>query len=394
MIIGIPSSNPRDSIPPLDDPEFEAVTAAGEWLDGREPGALFRIGDDVRFFPLRILTFHEVVNLKVGGRPAVVTFCPLCNTAVVFDPTVDGEELRFGVSGLLRFSDLVMWDSKTDTLWQHVTGEGIVGDLAGTQLELLPSSIISWEDFQRSFSDGKVLSRQTGFSRSYGQNPYVGYSSSTRPFLCDGEIDQRFPAPERVVGVTIGEADKAFPFRVIVGARVVNDKIGGAPIAVFWGADTADALDSSNISEGQAIGTGIAFDRRVNGQVLTFVANGDDTFTDEQTGSTWDLLGRAVDGPLVGEQLGPVVHATTSGSPGRRSTRTTRSTPARPNNQPDRGRLQPGARCNDGCGAGRGRQRAPRRTRRSPLRAGPGFPLEALFDLAHNRNSDPPLTVP
>ncbi|MFQ5948586.1 MAG: DUF3179 domain-containing (seleno)protein, partial [Acidimicrobiia bacterium] len=308
LIIGIPSSDPRDSIPPLDDPEFETVGAAAEWLDGREPGVLFRIGDDVRFFPLRILTFHEVVNLEIGGRPAVVTFCPLCNTAVAFDPTVDGEVLRFGVSGLLRFSDLVMWDSKTDGLWQQITGEGIVGDLAGTQLELLPSSIISWEDFQRSFPEGKVLSRQTGFRRNYGTNPYVGYSSSTRPFLFDGELDERFPALERVVGVTIDGEDKAFPFSVIAGSRVVNDTVGGAPIVVFWGSDTADALDSSDITQGQAVGTGIAFDRRMNGQVLSFVANGDDTFTDEETGSTWDLLGRAVNGPLDGEQLTTVVH--------------------------------------------------------------------------------------
>ena len=308
LILGVSASDPRDAIPPLDDPHFETVTAAGGWLDRREPGVLFGIADDVRFFPLRIITFHEIVNLEVGQLPAVVTFCPLCNTAVAFDPRIGSDVLRFGVSGLLRFSDLVMWDSQTETLWQQAMGEGIVGDLAGTQLLLLPSSIISWEDFQRSHPAGHVLSRQTGFSRSYGQNPYVGYSSSTRPFLFEGEIDQRFPALERVVAVTVGEADKAFPFSVMVGLKVVNDEVGGVPIAVFWGADTADALDSSTISEGQAIGTGIAFDRRRDGQVLTFAANSDDTFTDQETGSIWDLLGRAVDGQLVDKQLHTVIH--------------------------------------------------------------------------------------
>jgi cytochrome c biogenesis protein CcdA/thiol-disulfide isomerase/thioredoxin len=308
LIGGIPAADPRDVIPPLDSPEYESVGAASEWLEGREPGVLVEVGDDVRFFPLRIMTFHEIVNDNIGGRPVVVTFCPLCNTAVVFDPTVGGDVLRFGVSGLLRFSDLVMWDSATETLWQQITGEAIVGELAGTQLELLPSAVIAWDEFQESFPEGRVLSRQTGFQRSYGTNPYVGYSSSTQPFLFDGDIDDRFPALERVVGVTVGEADKAFPFSIISGPRVVNDSVGDVPVAIFWGSDTADALDTANIAEGATVGTGIAFDRRVAGDVLTFTANGDDTFTDTKTSSTWDLLGQATAGPLEGEQLDTVVH--------------------------------------------------------------------------------------
>jgi cytochrome c biogenesis protein CcdA/peroxiredoxin len=308
LIGGIPASDPRDIIPPLDFPEYESVADASEWLEGREPGVLVEVGDDVRFFPLRIMTFHEIVNDTIGGRPVVVTFCPLCNTAVVFDPTVDGDVLRFGVSGLLRFSDLVMWDSTTETLWQQITGEAIVGELAGTQLELLPSAVIGWDEFRTSFPEGRVLSRQTGFERNYGTNPYVGYSSSSRPFLFDGELDDRFPALERVVGVTVGDADKAFPFSVISGPRVVNDTVGDTPVAIFWGSDTADALDTASIEEGQAVGTGIAFDRRVAGDVLTFTANGDDTFADVETGSTWDLLGRATAGPLEGEHLDTVVH--------------------------------------------------------------------------------------
>ena len=307
--VGIPSSDPRDSIPPLDAPEYESVRSAAAWLDDREPGVLFTEGDDSRFFPLRILTFHEVVNDTIGARPVVVTFCPLCNTAVVFDSRVDGEALRLGVSGLLRNSDLVMWDSATDSLWQQINGEGIVGAHAGAQLELLSSSVVRWGDFADAFPDGQVLSQQTGFSRNYGQNPYEGYSSSTRPFLFEGDVDERYPALERVVGVTVTGDDKAFPFSVIAEAKVVNDVVGGRPIVVLWGAeDTADALDSSDITEGQSVGTGVAFFRTLDGQVLTFDSVGPDRFTDAETGSTWDLLGRAIDGPLSGSQLDGAVH--------------------------------------------------------------------------------------
>ena len=307
--VGIPSSDPRDLIPPLDNPEFETVVDASQWLDAREPGVLFELDGLARFYPLRILTFHEIVNDNFNGTPIVVTFCPLCNTSVVFNPVVNGQTLRFGVSGLLRNSDLVMWDGTTETLWQQINGDAIVGELAGTQLELLGASVIRWGDFQESHPDGDVLSRQTGHSRSYGRNPYTGYSSSQRPFLFNGEIDDRFPALNRVVGVTVNSVDKAYPFQLISPVGAVNDVVGDIPIVVLWGAfDTADALDTSNIVEGQSIGTGVAYFSTVDGQALTFTSLGNDLFTDAETGTTWSLLGRATDGPLAGSQLELTVH--------------------------------------------------------------------------------------
>ena len=114
---------------------------------------------------------------------------------------------------------------------------------------------------------------------------------------------------ERVVGVTIGDSSKAFPFSVIAEEQAVNDEIGGTPVVVLWGAsDTADALDAGAITEGEAIGTGVAYERTVNGQVLTFTANGNDTFTDEDTGTTWNLLGIALDGELTGSRLSIATH--------------------------------------------------------------------------------------
>ncbi len=306
FLLGIQMVDPRDRIPPIDRPQFESITAA-DWLDEREPGALVQFNDEVRFYPLSLLTRHEVVNDRFGDIPVVVTFCPLCNTAITFDARVDGEALRFGVSGLLRNSDLVMWDSGTTTLWQQITGEAVVGQLAGTQLELIPTSIVSYGDALENFPDALSLARETGFSIQYGTNSYNEYSSSVSPFLFDGEPDDRFPALSRVVGVNLDE-DKAYPFSLISEKLAVNDEVSGIPIAVLWGSDTADALDSRVIADSQAIGTGIAFDRRVGDQTLTFASIGDSQFTDAETGSTWTLLGKAVDGPLEGEQLETVQH--------------------------------------------------------------------------------------
>ena len=311
LLIGIFAPDPRDVIRPIDEPIFEDVAQIGDRLQPQEPGAVVEVDGDARFYPLRIMTAHEIVNDEIAGIPVAVTYCPLCNTAAVFDRRVEGTVLRFGVSGLLRNSDLVMWDSATHSLWQQITGEGIVGRFAGTQLEFVPSALVRWEDFRSEHPDGRVLALDQGLpGYNYGRNPYEGYSSRPTPFgFFQGDPDPRFPALERVVGIRVAGSTKAYPFSVIAQERVVNDVVDGVPVVVFWGAaDTADALDAGQVADGRGIGTGIAFSPVVDGQTLTFVAVDDTTFRDEQTGSQWSLLGTAVDGPLAGYELGLVVH--------------------------------------------------------------------------------------
>lgn len=311
LIIGIGRPDPRDAIPPIDDPQFETVEEASQWLVDREPVVLLELGGTARAYPLRILTSHEVANDEVEGRSVVVTYCPLCNSAVTFDREVGGQVLRFGVSGLLRNSDLVMWDRQTESLWQQITGEGIVGELAGTMLEFIPSPLASWGDFRAEFPDGRVLSRDQGIypPELYSTQPYAGYDSSTNPFLFRGTPDDRYPAMERVVAVRIDGTNKAYPFSVISQERVVNDEVAGTPILVVFGADdTASVLDSGDVATGRAVGVGLAFERAVGDEVLTFEVQGEDRFADRETGSTWDLFGNALDGPLAGETLTPVVN--------------------------------------------------------------------------------------
>ena len=154
---------PRDGIPPLDFPSFTTVAQADDWLEAREPVIAFELNGETKAYPLQVLTWHEIVNDTVGGVPVVATFCPLCNSAIVFDRRLDGEVYDFGVSGNLRNSDLIMWDRQTESWWQQLTGEGIVGELTGKQLALLPATIIAWEDFKATYPDSAVLSRETGF---------------------------------------------------------------------------------------------------------------------------------------------------------------------------------------------------------------------------------------
>ncbi|HSH79934.1 MAG TPA: DUF3179 domain-containing protein, partial [Herpetosiphonaceae bacterium] len=300
---------PRDAIPPIDQPRFETVDQANRWLKAREPVIHVAIGSDVRAYPLQILTWHEIVNDEVGDVPVAITFCPLCNTAIAFDRRLDGRTLDFGTSGNLRHSDLVMWDRQTESWWQQITGEAIVGALTGRQLQMLPATIVAWEEFARQFPHGRVLSRDTGFDRNYGENPYVGYDNvDNPPFLFDGELDGRLPPKERVVTVSLGGEDVAVPFSTLAARRVIHETVGGQPVIVFWQEGTASALDQSEIAGSRDVGATGVYKPEVDGRHLTFAWE-DGAFVDRETGSRWSMLGQATAGPLQGKQLMPVVHA-------------------------------------------------------------------------------------
>jgi len=147
---------------------------------------------------------------------------------------------------------------------------------------------VSLGDVKANFPEAIALAADEGFGKGYRGNLYAGYSSRPTPYpgFADAPADDRFHALDQVVGVTIDDQTKAYPFRTLVSTPVVNDEVGGEPIVVFWGGDTADALDASLISKAAAVGPGVAYLRRVGGQVLTFTSNADGTFTDQQTGSS------------------------------------------------------------------------------------------------------------
>ncbi len=304
-----PGGPPRDGIPPIDDPRFVSVEEAGSWLKPWEPVIHLSVGGEARAYPLQILIWHEIVNDTLGGVPVAVTFCPLCNTAIAFDRRVGNRTLDFGTTGNLRKSDLVMWDRQTESWWQQVTGEAIVGELTGHNLRVLPATIVGWQEFRAGFPEGRVLSRETGFSRAYGTNPYVGYDDvNSPPFLYESQTDGRLPPKERVVTVSLGGEDVAYPFSVLRERRVIADMVGGEQIVVFYVPGTNSALDKSSIGESRDVGSAAVYSPWVDGSELSFHwRNG--AFLDDQTGTRWMILGMAEAGPLDGKQLEPVAHA-------------------------------------------------------------------------------------
>jgi Protein of unknown function (DUF3179) len=300
---------PPDGIPPIDDPEFMPAREVS-FLDDREPVLVVDVRGEARAYPLQIMTWHEIVNDEIGGVPVTVTYCPLCNTGIAFErPTIDGQLLDFGTSGKLYNSNLLMYDRQTETYWAQATGRAVVGELTGEQLTFVPARILSFEDFRAEHPDGPVLSRDTGHERPYGDNPYAGYDSTDQPFLFTGDPDPRLPATARVLGIARAGDVVAFPYEAlnehaVNGWAVVTERIDGEPVAVFWKAGTASALDSGEIAEGRDVGAIAAYRPEADGRALTFEPR-EQGIVDIETGSVWSILGRAESGPLAGEQLVP-----------------------------------------------------------------------------------------
>ena len=297
---------PKDGIPAIDKPRFVPSQEASRWLDARDPVIVFEHEGNARAYPLQILMFHEIVNDTVGGLPVAVTFCPLCNASIVFNRKLGGEVLDFGTTGKLRKSDLVMYDRQSESWWQQFTGKGIVGRYAGATLVQLSSTIAAFEDFRKGYPRGRVLSRQTGFNRPYGKNPYRGYDRfGDIPFLFRDPVDPRLPAMERVLGVTYGGKTRIYPFAVLAASPVINDEIGGEPIAVLSQEGMLSALDAEIIRDSRRVPAAAAYSRRQNERILSFERR-DGRAVDRETGSAWDIFGRAIAGPLKGTRLKPM----------------------------------------------------------------------------------------
>ena len=304
-----PGGPGRDEIPPLDSPTFVAITEAVSWLQDLEPVVVLEFNGDVRAYPLQLLIWHEIVNDVVAGVPVAVTYCPLCNSAVAFHRTLDDTVYDFGTTGYLRHLDLIMWDRQTESWWQQITGEAIVGELTGKRLDILPVSIGPWKDFKKAHPDGMVLSRNTGYGRPYGQSLYPSLDriDEQSPSV-EGPGGVSLPVMERVVGVTIDEVSVAFPYSTLARERVVNHAIGGTDVVVFYEPETLTPFqDSDEESDVRSVGAAGVFSPHLNGRKLTFKFS-DDGIVDVETGSRWNLLGQANEGPLTGQRLEPVLH--------------------------------------------------------------------------------------
>ncbi len=242
---------PKDGIPSIDKPIFTPAIEIKD-LAPNEPVIGLDIGGDARAYPLRILIWHEIVNDVVGGRPVSVTYCPLCNSAVVFDRRVGERLLDFGTTGKLRNSDLLMYDRQTETWWQQFTGEAIVGELLGAELKLIPARLEPFAEFKARHPTGKVLVPNDPGVRRYGANPYAGYDTSSTPFLYRGDMPKGIEPMARVVVV---KADRKAPVIVAMEHLRRSGTLVVKGVRLSWRAGQSSALDAAEITKGRDVGT-------------------------------------------------------------------------------------------------------------------------------------------
>lgn len=253
----------KDGIPSIDKPLFKLV-ADEHQLAPNEPVIGVEIAGDARAYPLRILIWHEIVNDTVGNLPVAVTYCPLCNSGIVFDRRVASQVLDFGTTGKLRNSDLVMYDRQTETWWQQFTGEALVGSLLGTDLKMIPAHLEPFSEFRARHPGGRVLVPNDPRSRRYGSNPYSGYDTSKVPFLYRGDMPKGIEPMARVIVVRRESVEP-----VIVTLALVRQKkhLSIGSITLTWREGQASAIDAPEIAKGRDIGTVEASSTATDGTV-------------------------------------------------------------------------------------------------------------------------------
>lgn len=283
----------KDGIPAITDPVFAADWSAVDDSLSDDSRVIGVVRDgDARAYPLAVLNWHEIVN-DTFDVPVLVTYCPLCGSGVVADRRIDGETAVFGVSGLLWNSDLVMYDTVTDSLWSQLLGTAIRGPATGEELTLLPATMATWGEWRGEFPETQVLLpppesntvRGRRQARDYDRDPYAGYDRSARIGIGYNDFsDDRLDPKASVVGVYADGVARAYPLEAVWEAGVVNDTVGDLPVVV-----------SASVT-----GSLVAYDRRVDGETLTFERD-PPTAADDETGtpllragdSAWGLLSGA-----------------------------------------------------------------------------------------------------
>lgn len=220
----------KDGIPAILNPKFVKANRA-QFLRKDDIVIGYSAGGQTRAYPLRILVWHELVNDTVGGTPIVVSYCPLCATAMVFARRAGGKNLTFGVSGLLYESDVLMYDRQTDSLWSQLKMQAVAGPMAGTKLTWLPSEQMSWEAWRKKYPGSEVLSTETGFPRNYGHTPYKGYQSSGDTMFPVTKYRNELPQKTLVIGVIVNGVAKAYPLDNLTSLR---DTVGGQAIRIQY----------------------------------------------------------------------------------------------------------------------------------------------------------------
>mgnify|MGYP006292958041 FL=1 len=281
----------KDGIPALTDPDLIPVSAVG-YLRDSDLVIGVKVGNDSRAYPHAILDWHEIINDDIGSASIAITYCPLTGSGIGWDRFVNGSKTTFGVSGLLYNSNLIPYDRATDTEWSQMKLQAVHGELAGQTVQTHPVLETTWATWKTIAPNSPVVSTNTGYNRSYGTYPYGDYRTNHNNLIFPvSERDNRLPAKQRVLGVLLQNAAKAYPIAAFGnGVSVIQESLDNTAIVV---------------AGSQEHNFAVAFERQVNGEVLMFEALNDQLplILKDEAGNSWNIWGQAVDGPDKGATL-------------------------------------------------------------------------------------------
>jgi len=309
---------PKDALPTLDFPKFINKNDKSFNFYEYEPVIVISFKGETKAYPLSLLTMFELSNDSLGGEQLMITFCPMCNAAMVFNRKInkDNKEylLTFGISGLLMHNDMIMYDKQTNTWWEQLMGEAIVGELAGTELKMMRALIISVKDYYDRYPEGKILSSEgiNIVDKTSGHRPFYHLNHDNKhidsTYYLPEKVDNRLPPLERVLDIHVEDHIKIYPFSAIAKKGVINEVFDNMHFVIFYHKDMVSVLDEDKLSKSKHIGSATAFRSNLEGVNYTFHKKGN-YFFDNQTHSTWDITGYCKEGVLKEKQLMILPHS-------------------------------------------------------------------------------------
>jgi len=276
---------------PLRHPHFVAAAQANFLKDTDRVVGVSENGIAKAYEPA-ITAWHHVIEDEFGDMPVIVTWCSLCNTPLVYNPTVDGRKLTFERAGN-RGNNFYMSDSETGSHWQQIGGECFEGPMKGKRLTMVPFLYTTWGEWRTQHPQTLALvpeeNRKAEYAAMAQRIASIEYGSNKAPGReLIGQADTRLPNYEQVIGIEVGNARKAYPVPALRKQPVVNDEVGARPVLLIYAAATD---------------TTTAFSRVVDGNALTFEAAPGGGVKDRETGSQWTAYGECTAGKLKGHKL-------------------------------------------------------------------------------------------
>lgn len=277
----------RDGIPALENPGFTTSSNASILRD-TDLVLGYRNGDDIRAYQHIVLDWHEIVNDNIGDVSLAVTYCPLTGTGIGWNRVVNGSETTFGVSGLLYNTNLIPFDRATSSNWSQILNEAVNGALLGERADLIQLVETDWKTWKTIYPDTKILSLNTGFSRTYGVYPYVDYRTNHNFFIFPVPMDNRLPAKERVLGIVDGDKAKVYRFEDLIAEQLVTDTFNGVSYVVVG-------------NENFMMSYGLKGDQ--TSLQFSYIFNDTEEVMEDNEGNKWNIFGTAISGPRTGETL-------------------------------------------------------------------------------------------